>query len=247
MVLSREENPLATSVQSCVLYVGSEWYEISIHPEREAWHQVEKEACFSLEKKEGSTFPDCFPIPSGYYTAQFVWNSVVNEILFYVYLYRNKAGSFGLLPWICESYMRFDLWPIFEPRECLDDREGNLQLEWVKITHYLKTHLSSTSDKTDWAFCPYPVLISSVLVLVFWKLYGSGQNRQTEEWNHRKFAAERRLYVTLSDQQTDAFVSFLATLSQRPSPSPSLFWKTLGSALPLVDVLLNNQANEKEA
>lgn len=30
-------------------------------------------------KKKGSTFPDCFPIPSGYYVAQFVWNPRANE------------------------------------------------------------------------------------------------------------------------------------------------------------------------
>lgn len=54
----------------------------------DAWHQVGKEAQFSLvedpgkKRGGGGTFPDCFPIPSGYYAAKFVGNSAVNERLF---------------------------------------------------------------------------------------------------------------------------------------------------------------------
>lgn len=78
----------------------------AIHTEKKAWHQVGKEARFSLVadpgKKGGSTFPDCFPIPSGYYAAQFVQNSAVNEILFHIQsilrqhcLGRDTAGFLG--------------------------------------------------------------------------------------------------------------------------------------------------------
>lgn len=71
---------------------------IAIRTERgDAWHQVGKEAQFSLVedpgKKEGggSTFPDCFPIPSGYYAAKFVGNSPVNERLFRAWIHIEAA------------------------------------------------------------------------------------------------------------------------------------------------------------
>lgn len=75
-------------------YVSSERYESPSTARRTPGTRLGKRPSFpwlqTLEKR-GSTFPDCFPIPSGYYVAQFVWNSAVNEILFHLWIHIEAA------------------------------------------------------------------------------------------------------------------------------------------------------------
>lgn len=81
-------------------YVSSEWSESPSTLRGKPGMKLGKRPSFpwlqTLEKM-GSTFPDCFPIPSGYYTVQFVWNSAINEMLFHVLTFSVTWGKITVI------------------------------------------------------------------------------------------------------------------------------------------------------